>query len=132
LYSCITFVLIELTISFSQQVYCLSKDEVPTYNTPIENVITATANVHYKIFLQVTDVISVPHVKEINIAKRQCKFPEENADFYLYNLYSYSTCLVECRRREFMRLCNCTNPLMPAASKLWSNVVTEIMRRGNT
>lgn len=97
----------------------------------MENVIIASANVYYKIFLQVTEVISVPQVKEINIAKRQCKFPEENANFYLYNLYSYSTCLVECRRREIMHLCNCTNPLMPAASKLWSNVVTEIMRRGN-
>jgi amiloride-sensitive sodium channel len=103
---------------FFQQIYCLSKDEVPTYNTPTENVITASENVHYKIFLQITEVTSVPQVKEINIAKRKCRFPEENTDFYLYNLYSYTTCLVECRRREFMRLCNCTNPLMPAASKL--------------
>ncbi|PNF15837.1 hypothetical protein B7P43_G09894 [Cryptotermes secundus] len=104
-----------LELAVKTKVYVLSKHEVPTYNTPMENVIIATANVYYKIFLQVTEVISVPQVKEINIAKRQCKFPEENANFYLYNLYSYSTCLVECRRRESMHLCNCTNPLMPAA-----------------
>jgi hypothetical protein len=50
--------------------YCLSKDEVAIYNTPTDNVITASSNVHYKIFLQVTEAISVPHVKEINVAER--------------------------------------------------------------
>jgi amiloride-sensitive sodium channel len=96
----------------------LSKDEVPSLNTLSQNIIIATRKVYYKTLLQATEVTSDPDVKAINTAKRQCKFPEENTGFHLHNQYSYSTCLVECRRREVMRLCNCTNPLMPAASKL--------------
>ncbi|XP_021933418.1 sodium channel protein Nach-like isoform X2 [Zootermopsis nevadensis] len=104
-----------LELALNTKVYYLSKDEVPTFNTLSENVITATRKIFYKTLLQVTEVISVPDARSINIDKRQCKFPEENTGFYLYNWYSYSACLVECRRREVMRLCNCTNPLMPAA-----------------
>ena len=56
-------------------------------------------------------------VREIETKKRNCNFPREgNAGYYSH--YSYSACIVGCRRRAEMALCNCTRHLLPYTGKV--------------
>ncbi|ENN81481.1 hypothetical protein D910_09425, partial [Dendroctonus ponderosae] len=54
-------------------------------------------------------------VKSLNIHQRKCRFAEEN---YLdvINSYSYSACLMQCRKDAQLRKCGCAHHLMPNLS----------------
>lgn len=54
-------------------------------------------------------------VEAVGEARRRCRFPWEGAP-EPYDAYSYSACVVACRRREQRALCNCTVPLLPGGA----------------
>lgn len=51
-------------------------------------------------------------MKDVAIENRKCRYVDENyLDVYEY--YSYSACLVQCRKDAHFKTCNCTHHLMP-------------------
>ncbi|KAF5296336.1 hypothetical protein FQA39_LY12553 [Lamprigera yunnana] len=56
--------------------------------------------------LGATVVQSMPEIKKYSVTKRKCIFPEESRTM-LGDKYSYSDCLLDCRIRSIMSLCEC-------------------------
>ncbi|CAA9999232.1 unnamed protein product [Nesidiocoris tenuis] len=69
-----------------------------------------------------------PDLRELSIYQRKCRFPDEN-NLKSAEFYSYSSCIVDCRRRAQMELCNCTSHFMPKTSKCNRNTHLESLRR---
>lgn len=44
--------------------------------------------------------------------KRKCRYIDENF-LEVYRHYSYTACTVQCRRDAQLKLCNCSNYLIP-------------------
>ncbi|BES96243.1 Amiloride-sensitive sodium channel [Nesidiocoris tenuis] len=101
-----------LTIKRTAKIYLHSEHEVPYLNHPSSDILTVdpTQEKHYRI--TITGIDNDPEVRELSVYQRKCRFPDENymksADFY-----SYSSCIVDCRRRAQMELCNCTSHFTP-------------------
>ncbi|KAK4878227.1 hypothetical protein RN001_010733 [Aquatica leii] len=56
--------------------------------------------------LSATVIYSMPEVKKYSIAKRKCVFPEESKTMFGAR-YSRSDCLLDCRIKSMMALCQC-------------------------
>lgn len=63
-------------------------------------------------------LILIFKVHDVDISQRQCRYPDENY-LNIYEYYSYTACVVQCRAKEQIRLCNCTNHLTPKTSKFF-------------
>jgi len=70
-----------------------------------------------EVHLVVHETENVEGVTEVDEKKRKCHFPWEGHSGY-YPHYSYSACIVECRRRAEMASCNCTRHLLPSTGKV--------------
>jgi hypothetical protein len=95
-----------------------SRSDVPNLNakeTDVAVVQSRPASQH-EVYLSVHETENVEGVVEMEAKKRKCHFPWEGHPGY-YPHYSYSACIVECRRRAEMVLCNCTRHLLPYTGK---------------
>lgn len=50
--------------------------------------------------------VTSDNVKNLDIAKRGCVFPDE-MDLYVYHVYTESSCLIECRLKYITNKCDC-------------------------
>ena len=101
------------------QVYIHSTSDVPNLNPQQTDVITVKSKLktEHEIYLVVHETENENGVRKVEAKKRNCNFPwEGNAGYYSH--YSYSACIVGCRRRAEMALCNCTRHLLPYTGKL--------------
>lgn len=57
-----------------------------------------------------------PLTRDVSVEQRSCRYLDENV-LDVHNYYSYSGCLVQCRKDKQMQLCNCTSHLMPNVGK---------------
>ncbi|XP_012277256.1 sodium channel protein Nach isoform X2 [Orussus abietinus] len=66
---------------------------------------------YYAITLQ--DVNNEDGVKHVPISQRKCRFPFENEDNFIYDLYSYDVCVTEMQVERMLHLCGCVNHYFP-------------------
>jgi hypothetical protein len=106
---------------FPWQVYIHSRTDVPNLNAEMTDVIAVkqAPKSQSEVHLVVRETENEDGVREVGADKRNCHFPwEQRTDHYPQ--YSYSACIVECRRRAEMALCNCTTHLLPRAGNTLS------------
>ncbi|VVC36325.1 Epithelial sodium channel [Cinara cedri] len=101
-----------IKLSSANQVYIHSAVDVPFYNTMISNTIQTFVKQFKQFQFVIKDIANEDEVQFVSIAQRRCRFPWEN---YLdvSSKYSYSSCIVNCRRQKQLKMCNCTSHLMP-------------------
>ncbi|XP_022177636.1 sodium channel protein Nach [Myzus persicae] len=94
------------------QVFIHSVVDVPYYNTISTDILQATMGIHKQFKFVIKDIENEDEVRFVGISQRRCRFPLEN---YLdvSSKYSYSSCIVNCRRQKQLEMCNCTSHLMP-------------------
>ncbi|XP_014242025.1 sodium channel protein Nach [Cimex lectularius] len=101
-----------INLKGATKVYLHSENDVPFYNTMTTDTIVPVMNMVKNYSITVTDTENPAGVRDLTVHQRKCRFGDENylksADYY-----SYSACVVECRRQEQLRHCNCTSHLMP-------------------
>lgn len=56
---------------------------------------------------QIKEIENDPLLKQVSIKQRNCRFPDEN-NLRVYNVYSNSACIVNCRAEAQLEMCNCT------------------------
>ena len=101
------------------QVFIHSTADVPNLNPKQTDVILVKTKpkTKHELHLVVHETENVDGVSKVEAKKRNCNFPwEGNAGYYSH--YSYSACIVGCRRRAEMALCNCTRHLLPYTGKV--------------
>jgi amiloride-sensitive sodium channel len=107
----------------------LSKEDVPHLGTPTTERIKMPDGCAEDFYIKINEISNQDEVRSVDIAKRSCRFYDENyMDFY--PVYSNSACLVNCRKKLQLKLCNCTSYLMPNGGKLhrlcsgvWCNIM---------
>jgi hypothetical protein len=73
----------------------------------------------HEVYLVVHETENADGVRKVDAEKRKCHFPWEGHSGY-YPHYSYSACVVECRRRAEVALCNCSRHLLPDPGNMLS------------
>ncbi|XP_019773445.1 sodium channel protein Nach [Dendroctonus ponderosae] len=103
---------LQLELNGRKQVYILGPLEVPSTVTSKRDFIQVVPSSKTKRTFNLKDIENEPEVKSLNIHQRKCRFAEEN---YLdvINSYSYSACLMQCRKDAQLRKCGCAHHLMP-------------------
>ena len=103
------------------QVFIHSKADVPNLNPEQTDVIRVNCelNNEHELHFVVHETENTNGVQKLEAKKRNCNFPWEGDAGY-YPQYSYSACIVGCRRRSEMALCNCTRHLLPYTGKVTS------------
>lgn len=62
--------------------------------------------------ISVRNIENDPLTRDVSVEQRNCRYSDENMlDVHKY--YSYSACSVQCRKDKQLKICNCTNHLMP-------------------
>ncbi|BES96237.1 Amiloride-sensitive sodium channel [Nesidiocoris tenuis] len=104
--------IVEFNPNVTFKVYLHSAYDVPYFNTLSSDIINPVINEAKFAYITIAGTENPPEVRELSVYQRKCRFHDENnlesADFY-----SYSACVVDCRRRAQMELCNCTSHFMP-------------------
>lgn len=101
-----------LELTATAKIYMHSDADIPFYNTMTTDVLTGGPNTHKVFSISVTDIDNEPEVHQLTLRQRKCRFPEENP-LTVTSEYSYSGCVTECRKKEQLRVCNCTSHLIP-------------------
>ncbi|GLV31108.1 pickpocket 13 [Carabus blaptoides fortunei] len=107
--------LLELEFKNPQvSIYVVGNEEVPMYKTTA--VVKSVDLYKYEVRLSVMETITDPDVRQVQVARRKCRFPDEN---YLdvAKLYSFGSCKLQCQKNEHMSLYNCTHLYMPYAKQ---------------
>ncbi|KAL1137991.1 hypothetical protein AAG570_009686 [Ranatra chinensis] len=86
--------------------------DIPFYNTMTTDILSPGINSYKKFTISVTDIENEPEIRQLSVAQRKCRFADEN-NLEVSDEYSYSACVTDCRRKEQLRVCNCTSHLMP-------------------
>ena len=95
----------------------LSKEDVPHLGTPATEKIRIPYGCAEDFYIKINEISNENEVRSVDISKRSCRFHDENyVDFY--PVYSTSACLINCRKKLQLKLCNCTSYLMPNAGRL--------------
>ncbi|GFG32529.1 hypothetical protein Cfor_01175, partial [Coptotermes formosanus] len=105
------FLYLELNARRSK-VFVLSKEAVPHLSTPTTEKIKIPYGCAEDFYIKINEISNQDKVRSVDISKRSCRFYDENfMDFY--PVYSNSACLVNCRKKLQLKLCNCTSYFMP-------------------
>lgn len=92
--------------------YTFGEEDVPNLVTPKSDVLQIDHFLHYRRSILIKNIENDPDTRDVSIKQRNCRFRDENIlDVHKY--YSYSACSVQCRKREQMKICNCTSHLLP-------------------
>ncbi|XP_050532301.1 sodium channel protein Nach-like isoform X1 [Daktulosphaira vitifoliae] len=103
---------IYIKLSAASQVYIHSSVDVPYYNTIATDILHAVPGIYKQYKITIKDIANEDEVQFVGVHQRKCRFPWENY-LSVSNTYSYSSCIVHCRRQKQMEMCNCTSHLMP-------------------
>ncbi|XP_050436333.1 sodium channel protein Nach-like [Adelges cooleyi] len=99
-------------LSSASQIYIHSVVDVPYYNTITTEILHAVPGIYKQYKITIKDIANEDEVAFVSINQRRCRFPWENY-LSVSSTYSYSSCIVHCRREKQMEMCNCTSHLMP-------------------
>ncbi|XP_050549030.1 sodium channel protein Nach-like isoform X2 [Daktulosphaira vitifoliae] len=91
----------------SIKLYIHAPEDIPYVNHPEEEKFVLSWGVSFLLTYQVKEIENDPILKDVDIAQRNCRFPDEN-DLDVYSVYSNSACIVNCRAHAQLDLCNCT------------------------
>lgn len=95
----------------------LSKEDVPHLGTPATERIKIPYGCAEDFYFKINEIANENEVRSVDISKRSCRFNDENyVDFY--PVYSTSACLINCRKKLQLELCNCTSYFMPNSGRL--------------
>ncbi|CAH1394796.1 unnamed protein product [Nezara viridula] len=89
-----------------------STDDVPYINHPLEEKAVLNWGTVYSMSFQVNEIDNDPALRDVSVEQRNCRFPHENI-LDVYDYYSYSTCVVNCRTKAQIEFCNCTHHFIP-------------------
>jgi hypothetical protein len=100
-------------------VFVHSRSDVPNLNDKETDlvVVESSPRSRHEVYLSVHETENADGVETVEAVKRKCHFPWEGHPRY-YPHYSYSACIVECRRSVEMALCNCTRHLLPSRGEV--------------
>lgn len=62
--------------------------------------------------IAIRNIENDPETHTVSVKLRSCRFSDEN-NLDVHKFYSYSACSVQCRLRQQLKVCNCTNHFMP-------------------
>ncbi|XP_060533923.1 sodium channel protein Nach-like [Cylas formicarius] len=103
---------LRLEINGSTNVYVLGEQEIPSLLTSPVDTIQASPNTRLRRYFTVKDIENQPEVKDLSIRQRKCRFPDENY-LEVVPYYSYSGCLLQCKKTAQMEKCGCAHHLVP-------------------
>lgn len=95
----------------------LSKEDVPHLGTPATERIKIPLGFAEDFYIKINEISNEYEVHSVDISKRSCRFYDEN-DMDIYPVYSTSACLINCRKKLQLKLCNCTSHFMPNSGRL--------------
>ncbi|CAK1551059.1 unnamed protein product [Leptosia nina] len=98
-------------VLLNSMLYTLGEDEVPTITTIFSSTLKLALGKNYQRQVVVRNIENDPLTAETTPEQRACRFHDENDDG-LYPVYSYSSCTVQCRKRQQMQLCGCNDHFM--------------------
>jgi acid-sensing ion channel, other len=126
---------LKLELMTESFVYTLGVEDVPNLVTPKTDILQVDHYISYKRLISVRNIENDPDTRTVSVAQRSCRFPDENI-LDVHRFYSYSACSVQCRKREQMKICNCTSHLMPNTGDflfscqmklwLWTHIFSQI------
>ncbi|KAF6200687.1 hypothetical protein GE061_005131 [Apolygus lucorum] len=103
---------IELSVFEAIKLFVHSPEDVPNLNHPQEEKVILNWGVVFDMVLHVVEIENDPSLNEVSVRQRNCRFPDENI-LQTHNYYSYSACVVDCRIKFGIKMCNCTHHHMP-------------------
>ena len=95
----------------------LSKEDVPHLGTSPTERIKIPYGCAEDFYIKINEISNEDGVRSVDISKRSCRFNDENY-MDVYPVYSTSACLINCRKKLQLKLCNCTNYFMPNGGRL--------------
>ncbi|GAB0089204.1 sodium channel protein Nach [Sergentomyia squamirostris] len=103
-------------------IYILGEEDVPHLVTSKSEMLAVTPRISYYRVISMKNIENDPETRDVNVAQRSCRYPDENI-LDVHKFYSYSACSVQCRKDAQLKMCNCTNHLMPnTAPQLHCNI----------
>lgn len=99
------------------KVHWHSSADVPFFNKLNSESVMAQPGSLRRRALAIRETVNEPEVRDVPWEQRRCLYPDEGA-LKLYRHYSYSACVVECRQRAALQLCNCSSHLLPPIGQL--------------
>ncbi|XP_072940616.1 pickpocket protein 11-like [Epargyreus clarus] len=109
---------LEVIISEDYEAFLHSHEDVPFWNMEHDRRIILQKGSHVTVVYSITDVVNEPEVSLTAPEVRQCRFPEEiPPNFVGFDHYSYSVCIIQCRIKAQLELCDCTDHLSPVEYK---------------
>lgn len=86
----------------------------PFISGPLNALVIWSNQIRRQIAIRIIE--NDPETRAVGVWLRSCRFSDENY-LEVHRFYSFSACLVECRKRQQLRVCNCTNHFMPNTRK---------------
>lgn len=103
-----------LTLSKNAEGFLHSPEDVPFWNMENDRRITIANGAEATMIFSIIDIVNEPEVSLMSTYERQCRFPEElPPNFQVFQRYSYSACIIQCRIDKQLDLCNCTHYTSP-------------------
>ncbi|KAL1130441.1 hypothetical protein AAG570_011689 [Ranatra chinensis] len=96
----------------SVRMFIHAPDDVPYINHPQDEKTVLNWGSVSSLIFHVNEIDNDPTLKYVPVEQRNCRFPNENI-LKSYRYYSYSACVVDCRAKAQIKLCNCTHHFMP-------------------
>ncbi|XP_066996183.2 sodium channel protein Nach [Anabrus simplex] len=93
-------------------VYVLAKQDVPSWNSMDRVRFKTKKGTFFHRWYHIKEVENEPEVREMTIKQRGCRFPDEGG-LDVFQKYSYTGCLTQCRKDAQISLCNCSNHQTP-------------------
>ncbi|XP_066153847.1 sodium channel protein Nach [Euwallacea fornicatus] len=103
---------LHLELNGQTHVYILGRLEIPASVTSKKDYMLVETGMHIKRSFNVKEIENQPEVRDLSIQQRKCRYPEENY-LEVYPYYSYSACLLQCRKSAQLSKCACAHHLMP-------------------
>ncbi|XP_058803290.1 sodium channel protein Nach isoform X2 [Phymastichus coffea] len=94
------------------QIFILNQVEIPSLLTS-SNKILKNIDKIIGVDFNLLEVVNEDGVKNTPYDKRECRFPEENNDVLIYELYSYDGCITDVEVRKMLKICGCISYSYP-------------------
>ncbi|KAF6209977.1 hypothetical protein GE061_015732 [Apolygus lucorum] len=106
---------LRIELNATVKIFLHTEADVPYLNTLMTDILQPVANQIRYFHITVTDIENPPELRELSISQRRCRFQDEN-NLVTSDYYSYSACVVDCRRRAQFEACGCTSHFTPKSN----------------
>ena len=76
--------------------------------------------------VQATENVPSDELHDIPVAKRNCKFQDENEDLEIFEIYTQSACEYECKIKKAEKICGCYPWYVPAIPKAARHTICDV------